>query len=87
MEFPKILVDLSYARLYTVYRCSKKSGALKIQLDKNHKTYEILFHDEGDYDEWMFKLRKICVFTNFEKKYQIAETTEKRGDFYVRKDV
>jgi len=86
MEFPKILLDLSYARLHLIFRCNQKPGAFKIQLEKNHNTYEILFHDEGDHDDWMLKLRKICVLTNFEKKYQVAEVLGNRGNPYVDKD-
>ena len=82
-----IILDLSYARLLTTFFCSKRSGPPKIHLSKNQNSYEIIFHDQKDYDDWMLKLRRICVFTNFEKKYQIAQMTEKREDRCVKSDL
>ena len=81
MELPKILVDLSYARLHTIFRYNQKVTALKIYLDKDQNTYEIVFAEKADYDAWMLKLRKFRVLTNFEKKYQIAGIFGKEGTF------
>ena len=82
---PEIILDLSYAKLKAIFRFTQKSGP-KILLSKNQNTYEIVFDDQNDYEDWMLKLSKICILTNFEKKYQIAEVIEKRGDFEVRKE-
>jgi len=57
-----------------------------ICLEKNQNLYEIVFDDQNDYEDWMLKLRKTCILTNFEKKYQIAEVTEKKRDFDVRRE-
>ncbi len=71
LGLPRIILDLSYARLYTI-----SSASVKISLDKNQNTHEIVFDDKTDYDDWMLKLRNFCVLTNFEKKYEIAEVAE-----------
>ncbi len=85
MEQPKILFDLSYARLQTIVQSNQKLAALKISLEKDQNIYEIVFDNKADYDDWMLKLRKFCVQTNFENKYQVASILEKRGNLYVRK--
>jgi len=79
---PTIILDLSYARLHT---SNQKSGPLKIHLGKNKNSYEIIFHDENNYDDWMLKLRKICILTNFEEKYQITEVTKISRDRCVKR--
>ena len=85
MEHPEIILDLSYAKLQTIFRFAQKSAS-KIYLCKNQNSHEIVFDDQNDYDDWMLKLSKICILTNFEKTYHIAEVNEKRGDFEVRKE-
>ncbi len=85
MELPDILLDLSYARLYQIIRCNEKGAAPKIHIEKNQTLYEIAFDDKNVFEDWMLKLRKICILTNFEKKYQIAEITEKKSDVQVNK--
>ncbi len=83
-EVPEILLDVSYARLQTIFRGNqKKSASPKIFLSKNQITYEVVFDDQNDYDDWMLKLRKYCILMSFEKKYHIAEITEKREDVWV----
>ncbi len=77
---------MSYARLQIIFRCTQKSVP-KIYLYKNQNTHEIVFNEQSDYDEWLLKLSKVCVLTNFEKKYHVAEETEKREDFSVRKEL
>ena len=84
MALPKILLDLSYARLLAISQWNQKLGASKIYISKNKTSYELIFDDKNAYDDWMLKLKKICVLTNFEKKYQIAEITEKREDRCVK---
>ncbi len=78
----KIILDLSYARLHTILR-NEKSNSPKILLEKNNNTHEIVFENKNSYDDWMLKLRKICILTDFEKKYLVAEIIEKRGDLSV----
>lgn len=82
MELPKIIIDLSYARLQSFPQCT----VLKISLNKNQNTYEIMFDYKTDYDAWMVKLRKVCILTDFEKKYQIENFIAKRGNLGVKLD-
>jgi len=87
LDLPKIIFDLSYARLYTIYLSNRKAASSKIYLEKNQITYEMISDEKTDYEEWMMlKLRKYCVLTNFEKKYERTEVIAKRGDFEVTKE-
>jgi len=87
-EPPRILLDILYARIHAVFRCNEKIAAAtpKIYLYKDQNTYEIAFDHQNAYEDWMLNLRKFCVLTNFEKKYQITEVNDKKGDFDVRKE-
>jgi len=84
MGFPEVALDVSYARVHTIFWCNGKSAVPRIHLIKNRNSYEILFDDKNAYDEWMLKLRKVCILGNFEKRYEIAEIIEKRGDISVK---
>lgn len=85
LELPKIILDLSYARLHTIFRRNQKATSSKIYFEKNQNTYEITFDEKADYEDWMLKLKEYCVLTNFEKKYEITEVIEKRENIYVNK--
>jgi len=84
MEVPEIILDVSYARVHTIFRCNEKSAFPTIRLCKNQDTHEIVFDDKAHYEAWMLTLKKVCILTNFEKKYQIAEVIEKKGDIWVK---
>ena len=84
MEIPEIILDLSYARPHTILIHTEKSALPMIHLYKNQDKYEIVFDNRNSYDDWMLKLRKFSILTNFEKKYQIADVIEKKGDISVK---
>jgi len=73
---PIVILDVLYASLEIIFHFNEKLDH-QICLTKNQTTYEITFPNKVVYDYWIPKLNKMCVLTNFERKYHVSKTADK----------
>jgi len=46
-------------------------------MTKNKASYELTFSEKSNFEAWMTELKKCCILTDFEQKYEIVKGSEK----------